>query len=186
MATIIYPSPVFGPVKSRRLGRSLGVNLLPDDGKVCNFDCIYCECGFNADARPKKPLPSREFVQRELQERLKKMHQAGESLDALTFAGNGEPTSHPQFAQIVADVKALRDAWFPQAKVCLLTNATHLMNDRVFEAVLTLDKACLKLDTVNADYIALVDRPQCCYDVDQLIERMKCCGGRCVIQSMFM
>ena len=179
MATIIYPSPVFGPVKSRRLGRSLGINLLPEDGKVCNFDCIYCECGFNADTLPKKKLPAREFVKSELNRRLKAMKEAGETLDALTFAGNGEPTSHPHFAEIAEDVKALRDTWFPEAKVCLLTNATHLTNDRVFEAVMKLDKACLKLDTVDPDYINLVDRPQCRYDVNVLIDRMKACGGKC-------
>ena len=186
MATIIYPSPVFGPVKSRRLGRSLGINMLPEDGKVCNFDCIYCECGFNADTLPKKKLPAREFVKSELNRRLKAMKEAGETLDALTFAGNGEPTSHPHFAEIAEDVKALRDTWFPEAKVCLLTNATHLTNDRVFEAVMKLDKACLKLDTVDPDYINLVDRPQCRYDVNVLIDRMKACGGKCVIQSMFL
>ena len=91
MATVIYPSPVFGPVKSRRLGRSLGVNLLPEDGKVCSFDCIYCECGFNEDFRPKSPMPSRELVRTELEKRLAAMKAAGEDLDALTFSGNGEP-----------------------------------------------------------------------------------------------
>ncbi len=186
MATVIYPSPVFGPVKSRRLGRSLGVNLLPEDGKVCSFDCIYCECGFNADFRPKSPLPSRELVRTELEKRLAAMKTAGEVLDALTFSGNGEPTSHPHFDEICEDVKALRDQYFPTAKVCLLTNATHLTKPRVFEAVKALDKACLKLDTVNSDYIRFVDRPNCPYDVATVIERMKACGGRCIIQTMFM
>ncbi len=186
MATVIYPSPVFGPVKSRRLGRSLGVNLLPEDGKVCSFDCIYCECGFNEDFRPKSPLPSRELVRTELEKRLAAMKAAGEDLDALTFSGNGEPTSHPHFDEICEDVKALRDRYFPAAKVCLLTNATHLTKPRVFEAVTALDKACLKLDTVNPDYIRFVDRPGCPYDVATVIERMKACGGRCIIQTMFM
>ena len=186
MSTVIYPSPIFGPVKSRRLGRSLGVNLLPEDGKVCSFDCIYCECGFNEDFRPKKPMPSREMVRTELEGRLAAMADAGEALDALTFSGNGEPTSHPDFDLICEDVKALRDKYYPEASVCLLTNATHLAKPRVFEAVLRLDKACLKLDTVNPDYIRLVDRPNCPYDVKTVIERMKACGGRCVVQTMFM
>lgn len=108
MATVIYPSPVFGPVKSRRLGRSLGVNLLPEDGKVCSFDCIYCECGFNDDFRPKAKLPTRECVRTELEKRLSAMKAAGETLDALTFSGNGEPTSHPDFDRIADDVKLLR------------------------------------------------------------------------------
>ena len=186
MATVIYPSPVFGPVKSRRLGRSLGVNLLPEDGKVCSFDCIYCECGFNDDFRPKAKLPTRECVRTELEKRLSAMKAAGETLDALTFSGNGEPTSHPDFDQIADDVKALRDKYYSEAKVCLLTNATHLTKPRVFEAVKKLDKACLKLDTVNPEYIRFVDRPNCPYDVNVVIERMKACGGRCIIQTMFM
>ena len=186
MATVIYPSPVFGPVKSRRLGRSLGVNLLPEDGKICSFDCIYCECGFNEDFRPKKEMPSRDLVKKELEVRLRAMSEAGEALDAITFSGNGEPTSHPQFDLVCEDVKALRDRYYPEARVCLLTNATHLGKDRVFNAILRLDKACLKLDTVNPDYIRLVDRPNCPYDVRALIERMKACGGRCIIQTMFM
>ena len=114
------------------------------------------------------------------------MKAAGETLDALTFSGNGEPTSHPDFDRIADDVKLLRDKYYPEAKVCLLTNATHLTKPRVFEAVKKLDKACLKLDTVNREYIRFVDRPNCPYDVNVVIERMKACGGRCIIQTMFM
>ena len=94
MSTIIYPSPIFGPVHSRRLGVSLGINLLPEDGKFCTFDCIYCECGFNEDHRPKKKLPTREQVREALEARLIDMQQNGPKPDVLTFAGNGEPTAH--------------------------------------------------------------------------------------------
>ena len=103
MSTIIYPSPIFGPVHSRRLGVSLGVNLMPGDGKVCSFDCIYCECGFNADYRPKEKRPTREEVRGALASVLKQRHAAGEPLDVITFAGNGEPTGHPDFAGIIDD-----------------------------------------------------------------------------------
>ncbi len=186
MSTIIYPAPIFGPVMSRRLGRSLGVNLLPADGKVCSFDCVYCECGLNAERRPRQDMPSRSLVASALRERLLSMRQAGQALDAITFSGNGEPTSHPHFGLIVDDVIALREKFFPEAKVCLLTNSTHLGKDSVFEAVQKLDKACLKLDTVDPAYIRLVDRPQTHYDLDKLIGRMKQLSGRCVIQTMFM
>ena len=121
-----------------------------------------------------------------MEKRLSAMKAAGETLDALTFSGNGEPTSHPDFDRIADDVKLLRDKYYPEAKVCLLTNATHLTKPRVFEAVKKLDKACLKLDTVNPEYIRFVDRPNCPYDVNVVIERMKACGGRCIIQTMFM
>lgn len=99
MSTVIYPSPIFGPVHSRRLGISLGINLMPADGKVCTFDCIYCECGFNADHRPRLKRPTREEVAVALERKLKEMQADGQLPDVLTFAGNGEPTAHPQFAE---------------------------------------------------------------------------------------
>ena len=120
--TIIFPSPIFGPVHSRRLGVSLGINLLPEDGKVCSFDCIYCECGFNADHRPKKHLPTREEVRIALKEKLKDMQKNGPAPDVLTFAGNGEPTAHPHFPEIIEDTLALRDHYFPNAKVMQMPN----------------------------------------------------------------
>ena len=186
MPTVIYPAPIFGPVQSRRLGRSLGVNLLPPDGKLCSFDCVYCECGLNADHVPQAPMTSRAEVARELERRLVQMRESGETLDAITYSGNGEPTSHPEFKEIVEDTIALRDRYFPQAKVCLLTNATHIDRPKIYEAIQKLDKACLKLDTVNAEYIELVDRPNARYDLPRIIDIMKSLNGRCVIQTMFM
>ena len=186
MSTVIYPGPVFGPVRSRRLGKSLGVNLSPADGKICSFDCIYCECGLNDERRPKLKMPSREAVREALEARLIVMSEADDLPEAITYSGNGEPTSHPDFLNIVRDTLALRDKYCPQAKVCLLTNATHLNRDDVFEAVRLIDRPCLKLDTVDADYIRLVDRPNARYDVKEVIERIKALRGRCVVQTMFM
>ncbi len=186
MSTIIYPAPIFGPVTSRRLGRSLGVNLLPPDGKLCSFDCVYCECGLNAERRPKLDMTPRHIVAAELSRRLALMKEAGELLDAITFSGNGEPTSHPDFGRIVEDVIAIRNQFYPNARVCLLTNSTHLPRKEVFEAVQKIDRLCLKLDTVDPDYIRLVDRPQTRYDVTEMVERMKLLSGRCIIQTMFM
>ena len=186
MSTVIYPGPVFGPVRSRRLGKSLGVNLSPADGKICSFDCIYCECGLNDERRPKLKMPSREAVREALEARLIAMSEADDLPEAITYSGNGEPTSHPDFLNIVRDTLALRDRYCPQAKVCLLTNATHLNRDDVFEAVRLIDRPCLKLDTVDADYIRLVDRPNARYDVKEVIERIKALRGRCVVQTMFM
>ena len=105
MSTIIYTSPIFGPVKSRRLGVSLGINLLPGDGKICTFDCLYCECGFNGDHRPRQKMPTREEVREALEARLRDMQANGPAPDVLTFAGNGEPTAHPHFAAIMDDTK---------------------------------------------------------------------------------
>ena len=147
--TVIFPSPIFGPVHSRRLGVSLGINLLPDDGKVCSFDCIYCECGFNAEHRTKKLLPTREEVRTALEEKLKDMQANGPAPDVLTFAGNGEPTAHPHFPEIIDDTLALRDKYFPKAKVSVLSNSTFIDRPAVFDALNKIDNNILKLDTVD-------------------------------------
>lgn len=186
MATVIYPSPVFGPVHSRRLGVSLGINLLPSDGKFCTFDCVYCECGFNKDFRPKNPLPSREEVKTVLETKLREMAANGPAPDVLTFAGNGEPTAHPRFAAIVNDVLVLRDSYFPKAKVSVLSNATQLHRTDVFEALKRVDNNIMKLDTVNDGYIRRVDRPTGHYEVEKTIEQLKAFGGKVIIQTLFM
>lgn len=183
---IIYPSPIFGPIHSRRLGVSLGINLMPADGKVCTFDCIYCECGFNAMYRPRLPRPTREEVAEALERQLRKMQQDGPRPDVLTFAGNGEPTGHPDFAAIIDDTIRLRDRYFPEAKVSVLSNATLSMRPEVMAALKRVDNNILKLDTVNADYIRRVDQPCGAYDVEEIIETLCRFEGRVIVQSLFM
>ena len=186
MSTVIYPSPIFGPIHSRRLGISLGINLQPADGKVCTFDCIYCECGFNKDRRPTLPRPTRELVAQRLEEQLQKMVAEGQLPDVLTFAGNGEPTSHPHFAEIIDDTIRLRDQYCPNAKVCVLSNSTMIHRPEVHNALMRVDDNILKLDTVDPIYINKVDRPTGSYDVHQIIEHMKAFNGHIIIQTMFM
>ena len=186
MSTIIYPSPIFGPVHSRRLGLSLGINLLPADGKVCSFDCIYCECGFNEDHRPALPLPTREAVAKALEERLIQMRAEGRMPDVLTFAGNGEPTCHPHFAEIISDTIRLRNQYCPEAKVSVLSNATMIHRQTVHDALMQVDNNILKLDTIDPIYINKVDHPNGTYDVDAIIDRMKAFNGHLIIQTMFM
>ncbi|MBM6992950.1 MAG: radical SAM protein [Prevotella sp.] len=187
MSTIIFPSPIYGPVHSRRLGLSLGINLLPGDGKICNFDCLYCEIGFNRDGFTRTKHPSREVVAEALERQLMKMHQEGEHPDVLTFAGNGEPTSHPHFPEIIDDTIRLRDKWCPQAKISVLSNATFISRPAIREALMRVDNNILKLDTVSNDYIHRVDRPaQPSYNVEKIIANMKLFKGRLIIQTMFM
>ena len=186
MSTVIYPSPIFGPVHSRRLGVSLGINLMPADGKVCTFDCIYCECGFNADRRPTLPRPTRAEVADALEQRLRRMQADGQAPDVLTFAGNGEPTLHPDFAAIIGDTIALRDKYFPRARISVLSNATAAARPDVHEALTRVDNNILKLDTVCPDYINTVNRPAGRYSVDDTIETLRAFGGHAVIQTMFM
>ena len=170
MSTVIYPSPIFGPVHSRRLGLSLGINLMPGDGKICTFDCVYCECGLNGSHRPHLPRPSR----------------SEEHPDVLTFAGNGEPTAHPDFPAIIDDTLRLRDRYCPEAKVSVLSNATRIGREDVRRALMRVDNNIQKLDTVDIDYIKLVDQPVGAYDLEDVIENMRLFEGHVIIQTMFM
>ena len=186
MSTVIYPSPIFGPIHSRRLGLSLGINLMPADGKICTFDCIYCECGFNAAHRPHLPRPTREEVREKLELQLQKMTGEGRLPDVLTFAGNGEPTAHPDFKAIIEDTIQLRNRYCQQAKVSVLSNATLSAKPSVHEALMMVDNNILKLDTVNTEYIRRVNAPTGHYDVEAIVEALKNYHGHVIIQTMFM
>ena len=186
MSTIIYPSPIFGPVHSRRLGISLGINLMPADGKICTFNCIYCECGLNEDHRPTLPRPTRELVAEKLEAKLQEMAAEGQLPDVLTFAGNGEPTCHPHFAEIIDDTIRLRNQYCPKAKVSVLSNATMIQHQKVHDALMQVDNNILKLDTIDPIYINKVDQPVIPYDVEKVIERLKAFQGHVIIQTMFM
>lgn len=186
MSTILFPAPIFGPVHSRRLGVSLGVNLMPADGKLCSFDCVYCECGFNQDVRAGSRRPTREQVKTDLEKQLQKMVEEGRLPDVLTFAGNGEPTLHPDFAGIIDDTIALRDQYCPQAKVSVLSNATMAFKPDVRDALLKVDNNILKLDTVDPDFIQLVDRPVGKFDVNKIIDDLAAFHGKVIVQTMFL
>jgi wyosine [tRNA(Phe)-imidazoG37] synthetase (radical SAM superfamily) len=186
MSTIIYDSPVFGPIHSRRLGISLGINLLPKGGKVCSFDCIYCECGLNRERRTKNPLPTADEVVDGLESKLQELKAEGIVPDVLTFAGNGEPTLHPCFPEIVDRVRQVRDIYCPSAKMSILSNATQIRRPEIREALLHFDNNILKLDTVSPIYINNVDRPQGHYDVEEQIRCLELFHGQCIIQTMLM
>lgn len=184
--TITYPSPIFGPIHSRRLGISLGVNLMPGDGKICSFDCIYCECGFNKDNKTRSKFPTQAQVLEGLLKKLQLMDADNSLPDVITFAGNGEPTGHPDFLEIIEGTISLRDKYAPNAKVSVLTNAAHLDRKSVVEALMLVDNNILKLDTVNEDFIFKVDRPNFNYSVDKIIDQLKVFNNKCIIQTMFL
>ncbi|MCD8266802.1 MAG: radical SAM protein [Prevotellaceae bacterium] len=183
---VLYPSPIFGPISSRRLGISLGINLLPSDGKLCSFDCAYCECGLNAERLATRGLPTCNVLANSLQRKLERMQALGQRPDVLTFAGNGEPTLHPQFPEIVDVVRGLRDRYFPEARLSVLSNSTQVGRKEVLEALCRTDNPIMKLDTVNERYIRLLDRPQCRYDVQRIVETLATVGRKIVIQTMFL
>lgn len=185
--TILFHEIVYGPIHSRRLGSSLGVNLLPYDGKLCSFDCIYCECGFNRDFRTRTKLPDRDNVRAALQDKLQSLQKEEAALDVITFAGNGEPTMHPEFEGIIGDTLQLRDRYFPTTKISVLSNGLHLNKKEVFDAMKKVDNPILKLDSAFDETARLIDRPNAAsYSVSQQVERYRMFQGDFVLQSMFL
>ncbi|HLP03790.1 MAG TPA: radical SAM protein [Paludibacter sp.] len=183
---ILFNQIIFGPVRSRRLGVSLGINLLPVDAKICTFDCIYCECGFNTTIG-ETPIPTRGNVREALEIKLKEMVSANEIPDVITFAGNGEPTIHPDFEAIIDDTLALRNQYCPTAKVSVLSNSTRIHKEPVVRALNKVDNNILKFDTAIERTLQLLDRPQGKYvTVQWIIENLKRFEGRLIIQTMFL
>ena len=183
--TALFSDIIFGPIKSRRLGLSLGVNLLPLDSKLCSFDCIYCECGWAEGGHTPRFNP-RERVHELLGEKLREMTSAGTPPDVITFAGNGEPTMHPQFEEIIDDTIALRDEICPTAKISVLSNATMIGRESVRRALLRVDNNILKLDSAFDQTVRLIDNPQGNYSVARTVELMKLFEGKMIVQTMFL
>jgi wyosine [tRNA(Phe)-imidazoG37] synthetase (radical SAM superfamily) len=187
MATFLFDQIIFGPVKSRRLGVSLGINLLPVDSKLCSFDCIYCECGWNPRRREKKAqLPSRSLVKQRLEEKLLGMQQSGELPDVITFAGNGEPTLHPEFAGIIDDTILLRNQLAPGARIAVLSNASMLQKPEVVNALLKIEDNIQKLDSGFEETIKKIDCPVGRFNLGKVVENLKAFNGQVVIQTLFL
>lgn len=187
MVTILFHDTVFGPIHSRRLGTSLGINLMPNDGKICSFDCVYCEAGYNAQGSGKAGISSREEVRKALETKLKSMSEAGERLDVITFSGNGEPTLHPDFEGIVDDVIALRDKYFPKVKISVLSNSTMIGREDVANALKKVDNNILKLDSAIDRTVRLIDRPNNpAFSVAETVRLLKSFGGQCIVQTMML
>ena len=184
--TSLYDNIIFGPIRSRRLGLSLGVNLLPIESKLCSFDCIYCECGWNDEHPGKRRFNAREDVRDMLDATLQKMVAEGTPPDVITFAGNGEPTMHPDFENIIADTIALRDKHCPAAKVSVLSNATQIHREDVRRALLRVDNNILKLDSAFDETVQLVNKPQGAYTVARTVELLKAFEGNLILQTMFL
>ena len=185
MSTALFENIVFGPVSSRRLGVSLGVNLLPQHGKLCNFNCIYCECGWNEERRGDNVLPSFEQVALALESRLEEFSSEGKPLDTITFSGNGEPTLHPDFSRIIEKTIELRDRYFPASKVSVLSNATRVWKKEVREALMKVDNPILKLDSPDIEVVQAVNRPQGEYSIETVIEGMEAFKGDFILQTIF-
>ena len=185
--TVLFHSTVFGPIHSRRLGVSLGINLMPNDGKVCSFDCLYCEAGYNAQGPGTTGISTRDEVRRQLEAKLSVMHAAGDPLDVITFSGNGEPTLAPDFPGIIDDTIALRDKYYPNAKVSVLTNSTRIFDPKVAEALKKLDNNILKLDSAVEETMRLIDCPNSKdFTVDRVVQALCQFEGMGIIQTMML
>lgn len=187
MGTFLFDQIIFGPVQSRRLGASLGINLLPNDRKICTFNCLYCECGWTDHAGEEATaLHSREEIRQELEKKLQAMRTNGDPLDTITFAGNGEPTMHPAFDLIIQDTLALRKRFFPDASIAVLSNASLIHKSTVFNALKQVDQNILKLDSAFEHTVQRLNQPHGNFDLQRTIHHMKAFGGSLVIQTLFV
>ena len=183
---MVREETVFGPIHSRRLGNSLGMNLLPVNGKLCNFDCIYCECGWNRDGRNDTRLPDAAEVRACLEKKLQECMAAGTPIDSITFSGDGEPTINPDFPRIIDDTLELRGRYYPDAVVSVLSNATRAHVPSVMEALRKVDNPIMKIDAPTNELIARIDRPAPGYDIARVVEALRKFDGDFILQTMFL
>lgn len=184
--SILFESLVFGPITSRRLGKSLGINLMPEIGKICSFDCIYCECGWNPEKKNIGRLPKKEVFEKTLEERLLELKGTEEEPDSITFSGNGEPTLHPDFVEIIDITIRLRDKYIPNAKISVLTNGTMLHKKEIFNAISKVDNNIIKIDGGTYETIKAINKPNIDFDLEKYIELLQQYKGELVVQTCFL
>ena len=186
---MLFSSIVYGPIHSRRLGISLGMNLMPTASKLCTYNCVYCECGFNTPVHQPE-LPARDEVRQALERALQTFRQEntdGDKLSTITFSGNGEPTLHPDFLGIIQDTCALRDQYCPEARVSVLSNATQLGRDDVVQALHMCDNRILKLDSALTTTMQRIDMPvNESLTADDIIGKLKLFDGDFTLQTCFL
>ena len=187
MPGFLFHHIVFGPVMSRRLGVSLGINLLPLDKKVCSFNCIYCECGWT-DSMPTKDMKffSAKEIYSALEIRFKELCDENIIPEALTFAGNGEPTLHPEFGKVIENILVLRNKYLPGAQVTVLSNATTLNNPKVLEALKKTDQSIMKLDAGYDQLQSIINQPLTSVTREEIVKNLQKFNGKLIIQSIFL
>jgi wyosine [tRNA(Phe)-imidazoG37] synthetase (radical SAM superfamily) len=187
MGTFLFDEIIFGPVKSRRLGVSLGINLLPTKRKICNFNCIYCECGWTKDIeKAVEHLPGRGEVFKALDQKLSELKINSQPPDVITYAGNGEPTLHPEFPGIIDDSILLKNKYFPKARIAVLSNSTTIHNPLIKAALLKVDMNILKLDSAISSTIKIHNQPRKSINVEELIDNLAGFNGKVIIQTLFL
>ncbi len=186
MSGFLFEQVVFGPIKSRRLGISLGLNLLPEDEKHCTFNCLYCECGWTVPINKRKlSFPPRDTIKSELENKLKAISGKGSFIDAITFAGNGEPTIHPDFCTVMKDTIGLRNSYFPDAKVVVLSNGTMTNNSHIRNALMMADINMLKLDAGTEETFQKLNNPIIKITLQEIVDNYKKFNGNFIVQTLF-
>ena len=185
MSFLVEPL-IFGPIKSRRLRKSLGINLLPEFGKICSFNCIYCECGWNPENKENSGIPKKEVFEQTLEKRLQELKGTADEPDSITFSGNGEPTLHPDFVEIINITLRLRDLYVPHAKISVLTNGTMLHKKEIFDAISKVDNNIIKIDGGTYETIKSINKPNVNFDLEKYINILQEYKGNLVIQTCFL
>ena len=183
---MVREETVFGPIRSRRLGSSLGINLLPTQGKICNFVCVYCDCRWNQDGRNDTKLPSAEEVYKALEIKLQQCQSNRVAIDSITFSGDGEPTINPDFPKIIDDTIKLRNRYYPNTKITVLSNATRVHLPEVFKALRKVDNPTMKIDAPTNALVEKINHPAPGYDVNRVVEALKLFNGEFILQTMFL
>ncbi len=182
----LWEDIAFGPIKSRRLGSSFGINILPTTKKVCSFDCIYCECGWTLEKSiATDEFPPLQTVNEAIEHHLQHCKTEHIAIDSLTFAGNGEPTLHPDFGAIIDHLIVLRDKYYPKAVISCLSNSTQLLRSDVKEALLKIENPILKLDAVTPELFALINKPTIPVKVEEVIEALQQFKHQYILQTLF-
>ncbi len=186
MDTFLFDETIFGPIYSRRLGNSLGINLLPCNRKICSFDCVYCECGWTLNEVEQKGMPERRMVKNLLEKKLIDLINTHNIPDSLTFAGNGEPTLHPNFNEIIDDTITLRNHYFPKAKISVLSNATQINKPEILSALLKIENRILKLDAGSNEMFQRINHPSSAITLQDIITGLLSFKGNVTIQTLFL
>jgi len=186
MSGFLFEHIVFGPIRSRRLGISLGVNLLPLSKKICSFNCLYCECGWTLPKTGSINFPEREEIKRELELKLASLQSKNAMLDAITFAGNGEPTIHKAFAEIIDDTIELRNQFYPEAKITVLSNASKAGKPKIAAALKKVEQNILKLDAGTEEAFQKINNPKSGITLAEILENLSLFKGQMIIQTLFV
>jgi wyosine [tRNA(Phe)-imidazoG37] synthetase (radical SAM superfamily) len=182
----LWDKIAFGPIQSRRLGSSLGINVSPTNVKICSLNCIYCECGWTSE---KNIAPyffySVDEIITAIESKFNQCKENGAVINSITFSGNGEPTLHPQFDRIIARLIVLRNQYYPDTVITCLSNSTQLSNNKISTSLQKIENPILKLDAATEQLFQLINKPVIQISVDEVIAQLQRFSGNFFLQTLF-